>query len=78
MTMRPDLANRYARSDRAERRHLVEQVQAELRETAPSVKVVGTINFATRVVIDEREVERLRTGLADRFLVENDYKMVTL
>ena len=78
MTMRPDVASRYARSNNVERKNLVDKVQAELRRIAPSIKVVGSINYSTRIIIDEHEVERLRSRVSDQFLVEADYKMVTL
>jgi hypothetical protein len=78
VTMEPALATIYAQFSSSERERFAEHVKAELAEAAPSAQLMGSINFSMRLIIEDGEIDRLRNGLKDRFLVETDYHLMML
>ena len=75
VTMKGDVAERYARGDH-ERESVLSAFEDAL-ETA-SAHRVGQFSFATRILVEEQNAEQLAKTLGHLFKVEPDYSMTTL
>ncbi len=78
VTMRGPVAAEFGQASPDRRTKIVGEVKSKLRASAPSVKVVGDVSYATRIIIEEAEVDRLRKGLKDMLVVDRDYGMESL